>query len=512
MVLVFALPISLLHEFVHYVLALLFQKPLRWEWDNAGNPDRRRIDLFNSLHFPRDFLWGTATAAHQIEGGNTNNNWHKWETTPDEHGKSRIKHGHKSGRAADHWNRVPEDVALMKNLNCNSYRMSIEWSRIEPKEGVFDKQALKHYSDEIDLLLKNDIVPMVTLHHFTQPLWFDELGGFEKEENLEYFIRFSEYVFQEFHTRVPFWCTINEPTVFSMVGWLQGSFPPGKRAGASLAANIDDAVNVLCNLLRAHVRVFKALKAIDPKPEIGIVHNIFQTRPFRRWHPLDYASALIADDLQNNLVIQFMRTGKFSFRFPVGGKHFVLDMPEATKAFDFFGLNYYSHMFYRFHFSLSDPIRAEAHPEDAYSGVMTDMEYPMYAEGFYQALKRLSEAFPGVPLYVTENGVADDDDSRQLLFVKRYVYAMSQAIKEGVNLKGYFYWTLMDNFEWAFGYTMRFGLYSVDYGENADGENASFDRKIRPGGVYLKKVIGRFAHHSHSGEAKTPVANRKKAQ
>jgi beta-glucosidase len=487
------LPFTLFHALINVLIEKVFPKPKRWVWDDAANPGRKRIDCFNELHFPANFLWGTATAAHQVEGGNTNNNWYEWENATDpKTGKSRIWRGMKSGKAADHWNRFKEDVQLMKNLGVNSYRFSIEWSKVEPKQGWYDDAVIQHYSGEIDHLIQQGIVPMVTLHHFTQPIWFDELGGWEKEANLKHFIKFCEKVYEEFSQRVPFWCTFNEPTVFACVGWIQGSFPPGKGKG-QLWNHIDDAVNVMQNIMIAHVQVYKALKAINPEPKIGIVHNMFPTNPYSRWNPLEYIAAYFADKLTNDLVVQFFRTGIYKFNLPLLGKNFNLKMVDAPNTLDFLGFNYYSQMFYRVHLDAGDPIRAEAHPDDARINAMTDMEYAPYPEGLYYCLKGLSEAFPNIPLYITENGIADEDDSRRKMFLKRYLYAVSRAIKDGVDVRGYFYWTLMDNFEWAFGYDMRFGLYEVDYGKNHDGVNATLQRKLRPGSEYFVKVVKKFA-------------------
>jgi beta-glucosidase len=320
------------------------------------------------LAFPPDFLWGTATASHQIEGGCTNNNWARWEQGSHPDGRPHIARGQRAGRAADHWNRVPEDIRLMQDLGCNSYRFSVEWSKIEPREGQFDVKVLEHYSKEIDALIQAGIEPMLTLHHFSQPNWFDDKGGWERVENLDFFYRFAERVYEEYCDRVHYWCTFNEPTVFALVGWLQGSFPPGKR-DAPLWDLIGDAVNVLCNMMLAHVTVYKQLKAIDARPQIGIVHNIFCTHPYRRWHPIDYIAASIADQLQNDLVLQFFKTGTLQFQFPILGKKFNLRVPEAPESMDFFGVNYYSHMFYKFAFNLSDPIQACAHPHDNLVGV-----------------------------------------------------------------------------------------------------------------------------------------------
>ncbi|KAI3637900.1 hypothetical protein MIR68_004549 [Amoeboaphelidium protococcarum] len=511
--LIMALPFTMTFVLLQRLFSFVVPKPLRWEWDNAANPNRQRIDT-TDIHFPANFLWGASTAAHQIEGNCTNNNWWAWEK------KGRIFKGHSAIYGADHWNRTAEDVRLMKDLALNSYRFSIEWSKIEPQPGKWDKEALKHYSDEIDLLLKEGITPVITLHHFTQPIWFDDLGGWENEDNLEYFYRFSEKVYEEYSDRVKIWCTFNEPTVFAMVGWLQGSFPPGKNEKGQLWNQIDDAVTVLCNMLKGHTEVYKRLKAIrnDSDIQIGIVHNVFNTHPYRRWNPIDYMAAYIADLLQNDLVLAFFKYGKLSFQFPVLGRRHYLNIPEAPHTLDFFGLNFYSHMFYKsvimpeisltskFPFvsvRLDDPIRAEAHPQDASTGIMTDMEYPIYAEGFYVALKRTWNAVckhadrDDIPIYVTENGVADHDDSRRKLFIKRYIYAMSMAMREGVDIRGYFYWTLMDNFEWAFGYSQRFGLYEVDLGPEGngltkDGKKSSFNRKLRAGAEYYRDVVKFF--------------------
>jgi len=169
-----------------------------------------------------------------------------------------------------------------------------------------------------------------------------------------------------------------------------------------------------------------------------------------------------------------------------------MTVKEAPDTLDFIGLNFYSHMFMKMSFRAKDPLYAEGSPEEVQCGVMTDMDYPMYAEGFYLGLKRLSSAFPHLPIYVTENGVADNDDSRRRMFIKRYIYAMSRAIQDGCNVRGYYYWTLMDNFEWASGYDMRFGLYEVDYGKNGDGIGASLKRRLRPGSEYFRDVVQRF--------------------
>jgi len=213
---------------------------LNWDW--------KKIDT-SKKDFPKDFVWGAASAAHQVEGGHQDiNNFGRWEKQFHENGEPTIANGDKSGLAVDHWNRVEQDTQLMTELGIDAYRFSVSWSKIMPQPSVVDSAALQHYVDEVDILLANGIEPMVTLHHFTHPLWFEDLGGFEKEENIAYFVEFAEVVFNALHSKVTQWCTINEPSVYMFDAYLSGHFPPGKQDPVL-------AAQVLENLMRAHVRV-----------------------------------------------------------------------------------------------------------------------------------------------------------------------------------------------------------------------------------------------------------------
>ena len=219
---------------------------ITWDWDNINTSD---------IHFPSNFAWGTATAAHQVEGNNSNNNWYQWEKSVDENGVSRIHNNDSSAMAADHWNRYPEDILLMKDLGVSHYRFSIEWSRIEPQEGYYDLESLSHYREMCLAMIKAGITPVVTLHHFTHPIWFEELGAFEEETNTEHFTKFAKLVFQELMDIVPIWCTFNEPSVFVAQGYFNGIFPPGKKDPIL-------AGTVMENMLNAHVETYHLLKAI----------------------------------------------------------------------------------------------------------------------------------------------------------------------------------------------------------------------------------------------------------
>ena len=206
----FAIAALLLVAWIIPVMYFTNSEPeIQWDWKTIEQEE---------IYFPRNFAWGTATAAHQVEGNNTANNWYQWELAVDETGNSRIHNGQRSGLAADHWNRYPEDIKLMKELGVSHYRFSVEWSRIEPELGKIDEQALNHYRQLCPELLTAGITPVVTLHHFSHPAWFEELGAFEKDVNIEYFINFSEIVYNALHDLVTMWCTINEPAVFVSQG------------------------------------------------------------------------------------------------------------------------------------------------------------------------------------------------------------------------------------------------------------------------------------------------------
>eukprot|EP00455_Lapot_gusevi_P022480 TRINITY_DN233_c0_g2_i1.p1 TRINITY_DN233_c0_g2~~TRINITY_DN233_c0_g2_i1.p1 ORF type:complete len:477 (-),score=115.92 TRINITY_DN233_c0_g2_i1:302-1732(-) len=457
------------------IASRFLSKPLYWEWDNGADGiqnARIKIDTSN-LNFPRGFLWGTATAAHQVEGNCTNNNWHVWEHSIDSKGKSRIHNGEKSGAACEHWQRYPQDIQLMKQLGLNAYRFSLEWSKIEPQPGQFDAEAVAHYHQVIDALLQADIVPMVTLHHFTNPIWFDEMGGWENEKNIDYFVNFSAFAFEQYRHKVKLWCTINEPEVVMFAGYFVGNHPPGKQDAAT-------ACRVLSHLLEAHVRTYFRLKEMPggSDAQIGLVKDIFQFEPWTWWNPCDRILASSIDHLMNGAILDFFRTGHFKMSIPLVFKIERYNS-RAPHSNDFFGLNYYSHYHVQMKLSPSTPFQLR-HRAGA---IMTDMTYPIYPEGFYRALMRMGELKK--PVYVTENGLADDRDDRRHLFLRRYLYAMSKAIADGVDCRGYFYWTLMDNFEWSEGYAMRFGLYSVDF--------QTQERKLRDGAKYFAEVVQRFS-------------------
>tara|TARA_B100002051_G_scaffold155025_1_gene146565 strand:+ start:1527 stop:2912 length:1386 start_codon:yes stop_codon:yes gene_type:complete len=439
MIIIFLFTLTLI-----FFLTIFFNiryKELRWNWSE--------IDI-NRISFPKSFIWGTATASHQVEG-NCKNNWSEFEKGLKSDGSPNIKDNQISGLACDHWNRYKEDIKLIKKLGVGHYRFSVEWSKIEPEMGKYNKEALGHYSNLIDDLLKNNIKPVITLHHFSHPIWFDKIGAFEKKENISYLVSFSERVFDKYSDRVKYWCTINEPGVVAVQGYFTGMFPPGEQ-------NSSKTAHVFKNLLESHVQIYHALKSHinGSKVKIGIVKNINQFEPWRRYHLFDWLFTIALNHIFNWSTINFLKTGKLKFRIP-GLMWLTHKNLEAKNSLDFFGLNYYSHNHIKFNLFKKDYSELKYHSKD----IMTDMPYTIYAEGIYRAIELVSCL--KVPILITENGVADKDDNIRSEYITKYLYAVSKAIDDGYNVVGYYYWSLMDNFEWAFGYDMRFGLYHVDF-------------------------------------------------
>jgi beta-glucosidase len=436
-----------------------------WDWDS--------IDV-GDLRFPDGFLWGSATASHQVDGGNDNNNWYRWEHSVDEQGRPRVHNGDRSGSAVEHWERYPEDIRRMRDdLGLRSYRFSIEWSRVEPRPGEFDPEAIAHYHDVIETLIDAGIEPMITLHHFTNPLWFEDRGGFEEEENIALFVRFSTRMFEEYGERVKRWCTINESGPYAVMGYGLGVFPPGVKNYQRMAV-------VLYHLMRAHTAVYDAIKAMPggDSVEVGLVKNIFQFDPHSRWNLFHWAFCRVADGAYNQSIIGYLQTGRFKVRIPFLAN---LDRnhPEDAMKSDFVGLNYYSNLILSLFMKREPPFEPHSRPGQ----VLTDMPYTVYAEGFYGALMRLKPL--GLPIIVTENGIADDRDDRRALWIRRYLYAMSCAIRDGADVRGYHYWTLIDNFEWAEGWQMSFGLY--------ENNRETQERRLREGSLAYRDIVAEWS-------------------
>ena len=391
--------------------------------------DWSKVNLEN-IAMPEGFVWGVATASHQIEGDN-NNNWTQFEKRE---GKEQ------SGKSCNHWNLWAKDHELLSQLGVNSYRFSIEWSRIEPVQGEWNEDAINVYSQMIDSLIDRGIEPMITLHHFSHPVWFEELGGFYNRENLVHFQNYCKKLFPYFSGRVKKWCTINEPDVFSIMGYHMGMFPPGQRSPIK-------AIRVMKNVMIAHGEVYHALKQISPDSYIGLAKNVTIFDPYRRWNILHWLTSFALNYIWNGAIISALKKGRM----------YGVSVKQVKNSADFIGLNYYTHV-------LTSPFLPQTTEIDLPSRkheTVTEFGYPMYAEGLERASKWLGKL--NLPIEITENGVADAEDNLRPKHLKRHLWMIAKLIEQGVDIKSYYHWSLMDNFEWAEGYTMRFGLYHVDY-------------------------------------------------
>jgi beta-glucosidase len=423
------------------------------------------------LKVDKDFLWGSASSAYQVEGYCTNNNWNVFENSVDGNGRPRIYENQKAGKASDQWNRYKEDIQLMKKLGLNACRFSVEWSKIEPEEGKFDEKVLDHYEKLVDELRANKIEPMITLHHFTNPIWFENRGAFLQENSSKIFARYVTKVFQRLGKKIKFWCTINEPTVYAFNGYFFGEFPPAEK-------DIRKAAVVFKNIMIAHTEAYLSIKRLDVDAQVGIATAVYSFDPASWWNLMDEVAAYYSNKNMNETLLYYLKNGVFDFYYP-----FIADEEyenETMNTFDFIGVNYYTRFkihFYPFNKELFQNV------QDYSSEKKTDMGWEIYPEGLYRVLKTVS-SFTNKPIYITENGIADDSDTKREKFIKDHLLVLNKAISEGIFVKGYFYWSLIDNFEWAKGFSKRFGLYKVDF--------KTQERTLRKGSLAYPEMIKSF--------------------
>lgn len=396
-----------------------------------------------TMHFPPGFLWGAATAAHQVEGGNTNNNWHAWEQA------GHVYRQQHAGQACDWWGgRYEEDFDRAAGLHHNALRLSVEWSRIEPEPGEFDDDALHRYTEMIDALRRRRIEPLVTLHHFTNPLWLEERGGWTNPAVVRYFEEFVRCVVGALGDRVTMWCTINEPIVYATQSYLLGHFPPGKHS-------LKQTFIVAEHMLRAHAAAYHVIKELCPGAQVGFAKHQISLKT-RRPALLHTPARRALEHVFNRAWVDALMTGML--RLPT---HKV-EVPAARDTLDWIGLNYYYRFLVGFHPLYPHRLfLLQSQPHDGIRGPESVGE--IWPEGLFEQIKWLCER-TGKPLYITENGVPDPDDSLRPLHLVRSLRSVWQAINYNYPVKGYFHWTLADNFEWAEGYDPRFqfGLYACN--------------------------------------------------
>ncbi len=398
--------------------------------------------------FPKGFLWGTASAAHQVEGDNRNSDWWEFERQP-----GRIAGGDTSDVANDHYHRYREDFALLRELNQKAHRLSIEWSRIEPSPGEFDARQIRHYRDVLSDLREHGIEPMVTLHHFSSPIWFARQGGWTANDSAHAFLPFVHRVVDQLGDLVGLWCTINEPTIYGLNGWLTGEFPPGRKG------DLAGMYRVTSNMRKAHELAYGAIKRKYPDAPVGLSHHklLFFPASNKRRDRLAARTAQAAID-----------------RWPVAPGQ-LRKIVEATC--DYIGIAHYWGVMCAF--DASRPQEQFMRRFNVPGKPVTDMGLsadPSWIRLVLNEVRTIRK-----PVYITENGLASHDDDWRGRFITETLANVLLAIGDGVDVRGYFHWTNTDNFEWARGYGIRFGLIEVD--------RKTLERTIKPSG----RLYGRIA-------------------
>ncbi|MBN1147596.1 MAG: glycoside hydrolase family 1 protein [Anaerolineales bacterium] len=395
-----------------------------------------------TFHFPRGFLWGAATASHQVEGNNTNNNWWAWEQQA-----GRIKQGQKSGQACGWWSgRWREDFDRAAEAGQNAHRFSIEWSRVQPLPDKWDESSLDRYREMARGLAERGMTPMVTLHHFSDPLWLAEMGGWENEQAVEYFIPYVRKVVDALREYVTLWVTINEPNVLTISAYLMGDFPPGK-------SDMGAALRVMTNLARAHAAAYHAIHEVQKEARAGLSMHYRGFLPARSWSPLDRWAASMQSKVFNDFFPRAAQSGVL--HFPAWRKR----LAEAKGTQDFLGVNYYTQDLVSF--NLLKPGDLFAHRFFPPSAELSETGFiANLPQGMAQALK-WGRKF-GAPIIITENGVEDSQDTLRPRYLIQHLHQVWRAINSNCPVKGYFHWSLVDNFEWERGWTQRFGLWGLD--------------------------------------------------
>ncbi|MHC1694367.1 MAG: glycoside hydrolase family 1 protein [Eubacteriales bacterium] len=396
------------------------------------------------FNFGKDFLFGTASSSVQIEGGDKNNTWYNWC------GEGHIADSSTCYTACDHWNRVEEDTDLLVSLGVGTYRMSFEWSRIQPSPEHIDEEALSHYRHELKLLCGYGIRPLVTIHHFSEPQWFMDKGGWAVHGNSEYFIRFAKLCVERFGDLVSDWVTFNEPNVYSTMGYFTGIFPPGKRS-------LRLTLRVRSEMISCHVRLYSMIheirkeKGFEGQTKVGFAMHI---RIFDSFTTVGKIIARIVDYAFNTMFMEGMTCGKLCFPLPKRGCSCC-----CGKYADFIGINYYTRNIVEFVLD----------PRSLFYRYITDMTldkndlgWDIYPEGIYRVCRRYYDKY-SLPIYITENGICDRHDNRREKYITDHLSMLARAIDDGIKIERYYYWTLYDNFEWLEGESAPFGLYKCDF-------------------------------------------------
>jgi len=389
-----------------------------------------------TMYFPADFRWGTATAAYQVEGENTNSDWWVWEQQA-----GKIAEGHRSGKACDWWTQAEVDLDRAAEMGTNAHRLSLDWSRIEPEPSVFSMAALNRYRELLTAMHAHQIEPMVTLHHFVNPQWLVEKGDFDTDVVVDYFQRYAAKVADALGDLVPLWITINEPIVYAYRRYLDGVFPAPPKTGWSAAAR------GLRNLLKCHAVAYQAIKQARPEAQIGVAKNMAIFAAPADGHAGDRWWAGWLSRLYNHWWLSAMHDGRL--RFPLGRGR----IAGLAGSYDFIGVNYYGRYYTRL-------LRLTEREWPA-GAVLGDGNFAeIYPEGIFEAIKQARQY--GKPIYITANGLPDRADQHRPEFLLTHLREVWRAVNFSWPVMGYYHWTLLDNFAWDRGWTQRFGLLAMD--------------------------------------------------
>ncbi|MFZ5917696.1 MAG: glycoside hydrolase family 1 protein [Chloroflexota bacterium] len=431
--------------------------------------------ITRTLSFPDGFLWGTATSAHQVEGHNPHNDWWEWEQQP-----GRIAGGGRAQVACDWWHRAEEDFDRAAALGQNSHRLSIAWSRLEPAEGQWDAAAEARYREMLAALRARGLEPMVTLHHFTSPRWLAEDGGWANPAAVARFTRFARRAAAAFGDLVTLWCTINEPVIYAFNTCLGAIFPPGQ-------VSVGRTLRTLRHMACAHAAAYQAIHEVQPQARVGLVKHQRAFAPANPVSALDGWAAGVRDYLLNRLFMAAVMEGRWLF--PLGWGQRDATLPGRV---DFLGLNYYN----------SDAIAFDlAAPQNLFAREVRRPNRPPDLphwwgdpdpDGLYRFLKQFGDY--GLPIYVTENGWLDATDEERPYHLVTHLAAVQRAITEGAPVKGYYHWSLLDNFEWAEGFSARFGLIAVDFETQARAVRRSGElyAEICRAGAVTPEMVARY--------------------
>ena len=430
--------------------------------------------------FPPNFLWGAATASYQIEGawnadGKGESIWDRFSHTP-----NKVTNDDTGDIACDHYHRFQDDIALMRQLGLKAYRFSVSWTRVLPAgKGAVNTLGLDFYERLVDALCAANIEPFLTLHHWDYPQALYENGGWTNRDNLSYFADYSAIMVKRLSDRVKSWTTFNEPGVIAWDGYLSGEHAPGEQNKAI-------AAQVTHNLMVAHGLAVQAVRAANPKLDVGIVLNLWGADPASD-DPADVAAADLAWNRSETAFLHPIFLGYYhpEFERVLQAENISMDIKSGDMALisqqlDFLGVNFYSRNL------ISAAQKFDAVPGSEY----TEMGWEVYAPALRRLLNRINKDYELPPIYITENGAAFKDeisadgkihDERRLDYLKNHFIQTRLAMQDGVDVRGYFVWSLMDNFEWGEGFTKRFGIIRVDY--------ETQKRTIKDSGEWYAKLI-----------------------